>query len=91
MATELSKGKTMVVLAIMAACFAILFPKIFLPMLQQQPTNPQHLPGTQDPHVPPALRERDTTGNKKCYLYKNVGMISFDFKMGRNIFSCEKS
>ena len=68
MATELSKGKTMVVLAIMAACFAILFPKIFLPMLQQQPTNPQHLPGTQDPHVPPALRERDTTGNKKCYF-----------------------
>lgn len=73
MATELTKGKTMVILAIMAGCFAILFPKIFLPMLQQQPTNPQHLPGNQDQLVPPTLRERDTTGNKMCYLYKILG------------------
>lgn len=32
--TELSKSKSICILAIVVCCFAILWPKIFLPMLQ---------------------------------------------------------
>lgn len=46
MASEFSKGKTLVVLAIVIGCFAILWPKIFYPMFQASvaPTTLQQQP-----------------------------------------------
>lgn len=35
MATEFGTGKTVFILAIVVGCFAILWPKIFYPMLQE--------------------------------------------------------
>lgn len=48
MATEFGTGKTVFILAIVIGCFAILWPKIFYPMIQSSvtPTPPEIIPTT---------------------------------------------
>ncbi|XP_046439195.1 titin-like isoform X2 [Daphnia pulex] len=60
MAPEFSKGKTLVVLAIVIGCFAILWPKIFYPMFQG-PVAP-----TTIEQQPPIIKERDPSGALCC-------------------------
>ncbi|XP_046439197.1 titin-like isoform X4 [Daphnia pulex] len=59
MAPEFSKGKTLVVLAIVIGCFAILWPKIFYPMFQG-PVAP-----TTIEQQPPIIKERDPSGHMR--------------------------
>uniref|UniRef100_A0A1B6LBN1 Resistance to inhibitors of cholinesterase protein 3 N-terminal domain-containing protein n=1 Tax=Graphocephala atropunctata TaxID=36148 RepID=A0A1B6LBN1_9HEMI len=70
MATEFGTGKTIFILAIVVGCFAILWPKIFYPMLQSSvAVKPNIVPTTENlrqerpphlrPHmIHPALREK---------------------------------
>jgi hypothetical protein len=50
MAPEFSKGKTLVVLAIVIGCFAILWPNIFYPMFQSTvaPTTIEQQPSVKE-------------------------------------------
>ena len=71
MATEFSKGKTLVILAIVIGCFAILWPKIFYPMFQG-PVAPTTI------QQQPPVKERDPSGMYRffkfcvCYIYISV-------------------
>ena len=73
MASELSGGKTLVILAIVIGCFAILWPRIFYPMFQSDVT-PLHEPIMHE--QPPVIRERDPSGLYPQHTHILISSIS---------------
>ena len=68
---ELSRTKSLIVLAVVVGCFAILWPKIFYPMFQTSVTPPTVSPPTAN--LPP----KEQFPGKNCASTKFVFLPSF--------------